>query len=72
MAEYRSKPGRHGTMYLWRIEYNDVPGPHGTHIGAWRTWAYDAEHAWENWHDSNEGMGFAAVGEFQRVREAQS
>jgi hypothetical protein len=72
MTPYLTKPSKHGTLYLWRIQYHDVPGPDGTLVGTWRTWAYDAEHAWENWHDSNEGMGFAAVGEFQRVREAQS
>lgn len=65
----RTKEGRHGTLYLWTIDYNDVPGPDGTYIGQWRTWAYNNEHAWDNWYDTNEDFGFAAVGDFTRVRE---
>ena len=65
--EYRTKQGKHGTLYLWKITYSDVPGPSGEVIGAWRTWAYNHEHAWENWHDSNEEQGFGTVGDFVRV-----
>lgn len=67
MAAPITKPGKHGTLYLYAVDYNDVPGPEGTHIGRWRTWAYDAEHAWDKWHDSNEEMGFHATGDFTRV-----
>ncbi len=63
--KYRSKPGAYGTLYLWAVDYTDVPG--GDHIGAWHTWAYNAEGAWDNWHDSNEDMGYGTTGEFRRV-----
>lgn len=69
--DYRSKPGKHGTLYLWTVSYHDVPGPDGTYIGQWRTWAYNIDDAWERWYDSLAcgEEGFAAVGEFTRVRE---
>lgn len=67
--KYRNKPGKYGTLFLWRIAYHDVPGPDGVLVGHWKTWAYSSEHAWQNWHDGNQEMEFAAIGEFQRVRE---
>lgn len=71
MANYVRREGKHGTLYLWRIAYNDVPGPDGELVGSWRTWAYSVEHAWENWYDSEscDDLGFAAVGQFERVAE---
>lgn len=69
---YRTKEGRHGTLYLWTIGYHDVPGPDGTYIGQWRTWAYNIDDAWERWYDNNEDLEFAAVGDFTRVREVRS
>lgn len=68
VTPYASKQGRYGTLYLYGVDYNDVPGPDGCHVGRWRTWAYSAVHAWENWHDSNDDLGFAAVGDFTREK----
>jgi hypothetical protein len=62
-----SKPGKYGTLYRFAIDYADVPG--GEYIGTWRTWAYDLEHAVENWHDGNEELGFGTIGEFRPVYE---
>ena len=70
MAQYKSKPGKYGTLYLWSVPYNDVPGADGERVGNWRTWAYNEEHAWDSWNESNEELGFAAAGKFVRVREA--
>lgn len=65
---YASKPGRYGRLYLYGINYHDVPGPDGCYVGRWRTWAYNVEHAWEKWHDGNEELGFHAVGDFAREK----
>jgi len=69
MSQYKSKPGKHGTLYLWKIDYTDVAGSESDFVGTWKTWAYNNEHAWDNWHESNEEMGFGTRGDFQRVTE---
>lgn len=71
MTAYKTKPGRYGTLYLWQIAYNDVPGPTGERVGMWRTWAYNTEDAWERWYDAEAcgEQGFAAIGEFSRVTD---
>lgn len=54
----RSKPGDHGTLYLYSIEYNDGPdGDPAFPIGE-RTslWAYSMEHALERFDESDEGF----------------
>lgn len=53
-----TKPGQHGTLYRYRIEYRDSdPGyPPGS---SWDCWAYSAEHALEQF--SERGDGFVAV-----------
>lgn len=45
-----TKPGRYGTLYRFKIQYT---AGEGSPVFLWRTWAYDAEHAWEKWHDCN-------------------
>jgi hypothetical protein len=39
-----TKRGRHGTLYLYRIEYRNEHDPDSP-IFAHRCWAYDLEHA---------------------------
>lgn len=55
--KYVTKPGRHGTLYLYRYEYRDPQD-----IGFPRTrnnvWAYDAEHAVEKIADGFIFEGF--------------
>lgn len=41
---YITKPGKHGTLYLYRIVYRN-DGPDDLQRFTWRTYAYDAEHA---------------------------
>jgi hypothetical protein len=47
---YLSKPGKHGALYLWRVQLDDVP-PHCMPSGAppevHRVWAYSEDHACE-------------------------
>lgn len=40
-----TKPGKHGTLYRYRIAYEIDPGVWFT----WSTWAYDADHAVDRW-----------------------
>jgi hypothetical protein len=50
------KPGEHGTLYAYAIEYTD-PGNPGFPPGmVWKTWAYSSEHALEKFDDSEEGF----------------
>lgn len=65
MKEYISKPGKHGTLYRYGIDY---ASDDGSPVFRWRTWAYNVEDAWERWHDSNAEDGFdgATYGTFTR------
>lgn len=47
-----SRQAKHGTQFRYSIRY--VPEPGGPSY-YWHTWAYNMEHAIENWHDTNEG-----------------
>lgn len=51
MSRYRTKPGRHGTLYRYAIDYAPAPGERKFR---WSCWAYDAEHAWDAWHDDGD------------------
>jgi hypothetical protein len=55
------RPGKHGTLHRFRLEYGDQGDPHRRD---WHTWAYDREHAAENFHDTNE-MDFTLFGVFK-------
>lgn len=65
MKEYISKPGKHGTLYRYGIDYT---AGEGSPLFRWRTWAYDAAHAWENWRDAEDldGGGWDTHGTFTR------
>ena len=47
------KPGRHGTLYRYRISYS--VGDPGCLPMSWHCWAYDAQHAQDKWAEGNEG-----------------
>jgi hypothetical protein len=55
-----TKPGKHGTLKLYRVTYDDGPGsgmPEMTYL----TWAYDWDHAQEKWFDGADEEGFRLV-----------
>lgn len=47
-----TKPGRHGTLYLYRIVYQDFPGP----VLDVHFWAYSREHAEERFWGPGEDL----------------
>ena len=55
-----TKPGKHGTLKLYRVTYNDGPGS-GMPEATSSLWAYSMEHAEERWLDGNEDEGFNLV-----------
>jgi len=57
------KPGLHGTLYKFSIEYVSGPNDPGSPTYKWDCWAYNAEHALEKFNESDEG--------FQAVRYAR-
>lgn len=61
-----SKPGRHGTLYRFRIRYTDVADP-CCMPDDWYVWAYNAEHAEQKFFDSDDD-GWKILG-IERVRE---
>lgn len=56
-TKYINKPGRYGTLYLYRYEYKD-PNDIGYPQTASNVWAYDASHAVEKIHDGFLFQGF--------------
>ena len=54
MAKALTKPGQYGPLHLFVFEYGDVDGRERIHLGHWRTWAYNLEHAIEKFYDSDE------------------
>lgn len=59
------KPGKHGTLHLFAIAYEDQFD--SGNKGVMRTWAYDAEHAEEKFYDSDDADGWV-VKKIARVR----
>lgn len=60
-----SKPGKHGTLHLFAVAYEDSFDPFNK--GVIRTWAYDEEHAYEKFYDSDDADGWT-VTKVVRVR----
>lgn len=48
-----SKPGKYGTLHLYRIVYRDA-GDMGCPDFSMRVWAYTAEHAEDKFNDSDD------------------
>lgn len=63
--KYISKEGQHGTLYLYRVHFNDYG-----HVDSVRYWAYDAEHARVRFEDSSceDGFESAVITSVERVR----
>lgn len=68
MSRHQTKEGKHGTLYRFVFEYADSQFE-PEFFSEWGTWAYNEEHAWEKWHDSNEELGFHATGKVRRAVE---
>lgn len=64
---WRTKPGAHGTLYRYRIDYRDPCDP-AFPPSFVCVWAYDAEHALERFYDGPDD-GFEPVGTPTRLRE---
>ena len=63
---YQTKQGRYGTLYRFRIVYRDQHDPASPDFD-WYTWAYDPNHAEDNFLDSDdEGWRILSI---NRVRE---
>ena len=56
-----TKPGKHGTLKLYRIAYHDDGNKYNDGIS--RVWAYDEDHAIEKFYDSDDtGWVIASIG----------
>lgn len=56
-----TKAGRHGTLTLYAVAYQEeLPrdAARGLATQTWRVWAYDVEHALERWYDSEDSDGW--------------
>lgn len=62
---YRTKPGKYGTLYLYRVIYRNRFVPDETFIT--NLWAYNPEHAEERFDDEGESE-FRIVG-MERARD---
>lgn len=51
-----SKPGKHGTLFLFAVAYEDACDHFNT--GTSRVWAYDWEHAQEKFFESDDAEGW--------------
>lgn len=66
-----TKPGRYGALTRFAVRYDD--GDDGAvSPDNWGTWAYDAEHALQNFYDSADGdTGWRVLGVSKvRAKEA--
>lgn len=52
-VRYQSKPGKHGTLYRFRIKYRDRFDPGSPDFDTF-TWAYDQSHAEDRFLDSDD------------------
>ena len=52
------KPGKHGTLYLFRVGYRGEEDDPGAPVLASNIWAYSADHAAEKFYDGAELEGW--------------
>jgi len=52
MSKPTTKKGKHGTLYLYEIEYSDQDDP-GCPIFVKRSWGYSKDHVAERWMESS-------------------
>ena len=74
MERILSKPGKYGTLHLYRVHYDErFPGS-GFGGDDWHTFAYNEQDAHDKFYDSSEdqeGDGFV-VKTVERVRHTQA
>ena len=69
-----TKPGKHGTLYLYEIAYTDRPerdDGQPYYNDTQRVWAYDLDHAVEKFYDAEDSDGWRATS-ITRVPEGGS
>jgi hypothetical protein len=57
---WKKKKGKYGTLYLFRVVYRDKYDP-GFGQDSWHTWAYDEEHAENNFWEGPDAEGWEIV-----------
>jgi hypothetical protein len=57
---HTTKPGKHGTLFLYRIEYKD-PIDSGFPVTVSYMYAYNEEHVYDRWAESEEGFEILSV-----------
>ena len=67
LAPPLTKPGRHGTLHRYAIDYNDGYGDRERHV--WHCWAYSPEHAMDKFDESTAEDGGVALSEPRLVRD---
>ncbi|TXH43896.1 MAG: hypothetical protein E6Q97_33530 [Desulfurellales bacterium] len=69
MAEvYITKPGQHGTLYLYRITYRNAGQDDHERFTTHR-YAYNAEHAIDRFYDGAEDDGWQVVSAARKRRD---
>ena len=74
-SKYKTKPGKHGTLYLFAIEH-DFPSDPGAPRGTTNLWAYNSEHAMlrfaeavvDSGYESSESYGFPRILTVKKVK----
>ena len=57
MPDFVTKPGKHGTLYRYVLEYTDPSDP-GWGRQEWKTWAYNLEHAEDRFYEGEDSAGY--------------
>lgn len=65
--KYVTKPGKDGTLYLFRVEYHD-PNDDGFVPSVVCSWGYSAEHVQDKW--DGDGDGFV-ITKISKCKEAK-
>lgn len=68
ILHFVKKPGKYGTLYLFRLVYRDK-GDFASPDFTWQTWAYNFEHAEDKFFESTpDDQGWKIV-HLEKVRE---
>lgn len=66
MARKVTKPGKYGTLTLYRITYEEAAHDPGSERDTVRLWGYDIEHALDRFYEGDEGYHVVSVAEVRR------
>jgi hypothetical protein len=65
--KYRSKPGEHGTLYLYNIRYDDANVTNSGRPPMWsQLWGYNEEHVRDRFFDGDDSWQILGI---ERVKE---